>query len=37
MMTISKGLLIMWRSIANLVPSGTRSMRHFGHVPGSDP
>jgi len=34
MRMIGKGLLIMCRSMANLAPSGTRSMRHFAHFPG---
>lgn len=28
------GLLSMWRSRAKRVPSGSRSMAHFGHLPG---
>jgi len=34
MMTIINGLLSMCRSMANLVPSGSKSMPHFGHFPG---
>jgi hypothetical protein len=34
MTTIIMGLLIMCRSIPNLVPSGSKSMPHFGHFPG---
>jgi hypothetical protein len=33
MMMIISGLLIMWRSMPNLVPSGSNSMPHFGHFP----
>jgi hypothetical protein len=29
-----EGLLIMCRSMPNLVPSGSKSMPHFGHFPG---
>jgi hypothetical protein len=31
-----KGLLIMWRSIANRVPSGCNAMPQPGHLPGLD-
>jgi hypothetical protein len=34
MMMIISGLLIIWRSIPNLVPSASNAMPHFGHFPG---
>jgi hypothetical protein len=33
MMPTIRGLFIMCRSMPNLVPSGSRSMPHFGHFP----
>jgi hypothetical protein len=31
-----QGLLAMWRSRANRVPSGIKAMPHLGHFPGFD-